>query len=101
MNSYSTLDPTSRALVNVPESPLDLDIETSADGGTMCVNVDHTEGTKILIARKVGNSPTSDVCEVSVDVWDTDRYTNTVRFTTTQQWVEQWVDMVRMHLPTK
>jgi hypothetical protein len=100
--TYSTLDHLERVLVAIPTRIEDVDVEYSEDGRTFAINITHFDGSKVLVARQVGDSD-SDTYDVSIDIWSRVRgqvrYTKTVAFTTTKGWVEEWLWMAQAHAP--
>jgi len=99
--TYSTLDPLERALVAIPARIEDVDVECTDDESTIAVNITHFDGSKVFVARRVGDSG-SCTYDVSVDIWSRVRgkvrYTKTVAFTTTKAWVKLWQEMAEAHL---
>jgi hypothetical protein len=100
--TYTTLDHLERTLIAIPTRIEDVDVEYAEDGRTFAINITHFDGSKVLVARQVGDSD-SDTYDVSIDIWSRVRgqvrYTKTVAFTTTKGWVEEWLWMAQAHAP--
>jgi hypothetical protein len=103
--TYSTLSSAERQLIQVPSNPTDVDVEMCGDGHVLCITVTYgpADESIVMIARRIGGVY-SEVYDVSADVWlegsDGEvRYTQTVAFTTTKGWLQQWTEMVEAHLP--
>lgn len=100
--TYSTLDHLERTLIAIPTRIEDVDVEYAEDGRSFAINITHFDGSKVLVARQVGDSD-SDTYDVSIDIWSRMRgqvrYTKTVAFTTTKGWVEEWLWMAQAHAP--
>jgi hypothetical protein len=101
--TYSTLSPDERALVTIPANIEDVDVEYAKDDRAFAINITHAIGSKVLIAKQVGDTD-SYTYDVSIDIWapceDGEvRYTQTVAFTTTKAWIEEWMWMAQAHMP--
>jgi hypothetical protein len=100
--TYTTLTPLERVLISLPKRIEDVDVETTDNDATITINVAHFNGSKVLVARQVGDAD-SYTYDVSVDIWSMVqgkvRYTKTVAFTTTKGWVKEWREMAEAHLP--
>jgi len=102
MTSYTTLSVTDRIAVSPVSNPWSLDIESNESGSAIIAQVDSFNHLLVLGAYQVDES---DSRNVSVDVYThiggQKKYNRTIKFTASKEWVDQWIEMIQHHLPSK
>ena len=98
--SYTTLSITDRIAVSPLSNPWSLDIESNESESAIIAQVNSFNRLLVLGAYQID---TSNAYNVSVDVYTHigggKKYSRTVKFTTSREWVDQWIEMTRQHLP--
>jgi hypothetical protein len=98
--SYCTLSALDRVLVSPPSHPWSLDVESNESQSTIVAQVENFNTILVLCARQID---TSDCYDVSVDLYPhrngSKKYSRTIQFTTSKEWVNQWIEMTQQHLP--
>ena len=97
--SYADLTPLERVLIAVPKRIHDVDVESNESGTAITAGVAAFDVIKVMGAYKKLDS---DDYIVSFDIWSRVmgkmRYSQTIQFTGTKDWAEQWIEMAKADL---
>ena len=97
--SYADLTHLERVLVAVPKRIHDVDVERNESNSAIIANVEAFDTIKVMGAFRI---KTSDDYIVSFDIYSRVmgkmRYSQTIQFTGTKDWAEQWIEMAKADL---